>query len=234
MSSYPAFNGNQRQNASASASASTNPPPPTPHTNRRILHDLATTAEIPIDRLKSLHISLIGSETMKRKDLMSGGAFFGPEGIKLIARGKKPLELDEIDAKVVKKAAKTWMTQELDEIQVKKVEKAGILKIPRGIRKKAEAIASPPATGNLTGTQNVAVNVGKNSGKKGKKRALDEVEFEDQEQSREKEIEIDWDEEIDYPWDCNEIRRKIRTCKFHLHLPFHSPINTNLPLNMIS
>ncbi|KAF8477089.1 hypothetical protein BDZ91DRAFT_11955 [Kalaharituber pfeilii] len=189
-----------------------NATPPTPGTNRRILHDLATTANIPTDRLKTFQLSLIGAETMKRKDLIVGGAFFGPEGIKLGARGKKPLELDDIDPKVVKKAAKEWVQRELSEDQAKRVEKAGILKATRG-KKKVATLADEKENEDL------AENKDRDGVKKGRKRSSDEAENKDQQpqQQQQEEVTIDWDEEIDeYTWNCDQIRRKIKTCQFYL------------------
>jgi len=130
------------------ASASNSPPPP--NTNRRVFHDVAVIANIPPDdpKLKSFRIALIAAETWKRKDLMVGGAMIGPEGIEVFARGKKPLELDELDQKLVKKEMKKWVEENLDEKKKKAVEEAGILGPTRASGKKAVLVVGKGNEGN--------------------------------------------------------------------------------------
>lgn len=203
----------------ASSSAS----PPTPNTNRRVLYDLSIAANIALDdqRLKSFRIALIAAETWKRKDLMAGGAFIGPEGIQVFARGKKPLELDEIDPKVLKKEMKKWVEKNFDEEKKKAVEEAGILKTTRAKGKVAavgkvnESAARSGSKSNATAEPSIQ--------KLGKKSSGDDIDNDGYQQVQKEEeysIEIDWDADITYTWNCDQIRRKIRTCLFPSSLSF--------------
>ncbi|KAF8432151.1 hypothetical protein BGX38DRAFT_1226832, partial [Terfezia claveryi] len=206
--------------------ASTSNSPPPPNTNRRVFHDVSVIANIPPDdpKLKSFRIALIAAETWKRKDLMSGGAVIGPEGIEVFARGKKALELDEIDPGVVKKEMKVWVEKNLDEEKKKAVEEAGILKPAMASGKKAVLVVGK-------GNEGIAKSRGKSSAsnepsmKKKDKKSSDnakndvenDVENHGEKQQLHKEeesIEINWDEDITYTWNCDEIRRKIKTCLF--------------------
>ncbi|KAF8417501.1 hypothetical protein EV426DRAFT_622907 [Tirmania nivea] len=190
--------------------------PPPPNTNRRVFHDLCVAASIPPDdkKLKTFRIALIAAETWKRKDLMSGGAVIGPEGIEVFARGKKPLELDEIDGKVVKKAMKQWIEENLDDEQKKAVEEAGILKPTRASGKKSVLVVGKSKDeGGAAGSRGKSSAIAEPDMKKQGERSSDYAENHEQQQlQREEEpIEIDWDKDVTYTWNCDEIRRKIRT-----------------------
>lgn len=181
------------------------PPSPTPNTNRRILHDVAASAE----------------------------------GIQLIGRGENTSEIDEIDPHVVKKEANEWVERNLSNKQDKLVEEAGVSKFTRQEKVTAAAGRESDGNENQEGVLQEHSNKNKRSSSteevvrgssKEKKRRRDEARRENLDKQQDQELQIDWNKKIDYPWDCDEIRRKIKSCQ----LPFavSKPPDPNPPSNI--
>ena len=211
------------------ASASNCPPPP--NTNQRLFHDVSVIANIPPDdqKLKTFRIALIAAETWKRKDLMSGGAVFGPEGIEVFARGKKALELDELDRKVVQKEMQKWVEKNLDEEKKKAVEEAGIFNTTRASRKKAVLVVGKGngGAGASRGKSNASASAEPGMSREGRGDCGDTENtntINDEQQQLQKE-----DGDVTYTWSCDEIRHKIRTCLFP-----SSPSMSRFPQKMIN
>jgi hypothetical protein len=104
--------------------------PPALGTNSRLFHDLAVTANIPVERIKNLKAALISAETLKRPELIVSGATLTPDG-PILGPGLKAPTLDELDRSIVHQTLKEWVAKILDDEQKAAVEAAGFLEAPR-------------------------------------------------------------------------------------------------------